>query len=65
MEVGKTVRKVVAVGCWLMLAVAVARPAVEKTAKTVYDYSLVGFDNKEVPLSTFKGKVLLIVNLAS
>jgi glutathione peroxidase len=65
MEVGKIVRKVVGVGCWLMLAVAVARPAVEKPAKTVYDYSLVGFDNKEVPLSRFKGKVLLIVNLAS
>ena len=33
--------------------------------KTVYDYSLVGLDGKEVSLSTYKGKVLLIVNLAS
>jgi len=33
--------------------------------KTVYDYALVGLDGKEVPLSTYKGKVLLIVNLAS
>jgi glutathione peroxidase len=33
--------------------------------KSVYDFSLVGLDGKEVPLSSFKGKVLLIVNLAS
>lgn len=39
--------------------------AVEKPPKTVYDYSLVGFDGKEVSLSAYKGKVLLIVNLAS
>jgi glutathione peroxidase len=33
--------------------------------KTVYDFSLVDMDGKVVPLSTYKGKVLLIVNLAS
>jgi glutathione peroxidase len=33
--------------------------------KTVYDYSLVSLDGKEISLSTYKGKVLLIVNLAS
>jgi glutathione peroxidase len=33
--------------------------------KTIYDYSLVGIDGKVVPLSIYKGKVLLIVNLAS
>ncbi len=33
--------------------------------KSVYDYSLVAFDGKEVSLSTYKGKVLLIVTLAS
>jgi glutathione peroxidase len=33
--------------------------------KTVYDYSLVSLDGKVVSLSTYKGKVLLIVNLAS
>lgn len=50
----------------MMLAVGFIRAAtVEKPAKTVYDYSLVSFDHKEVSLSTFKGKVLLIVNLAS
>jgi glutathione peroxidase len=36
-----------------------------KPKKTVYDYSLVDLDGKETPLSTFKGKLLLIVNLAS
>ena len=64
MEVGKTVRKILALICCLMSAVVVVRSAVEKPAKTVYDYSLVAFDNREVPLSTFKGKVLVIVNLA-
>ena len=39
--------------------------AADKPAKTVYDYSLVEFDGKEVSLSAYKGKVLLIVNLAS
>jgi glutathione peroxidase len=33
--------------------------------KTVYDFSLVDLDGKVVPLASYKGKVLLIVNLAS
>jgi glutathione peroxidase len=33
--------------------------------KTVYDFSLVDMEGKVVPLSSYKGKVLLIVNLAS
>jgi len=36
-----------------------------KPPKTVYDYTLVDLDGKETPLSSFKGKLLLIVNLAS
>ena len=36
-----------------------------KDQHTVYDYSLVDQDGKVVPLSTYKGKLLLIVNLAS
>jgi len=36
-----------------------------KPKATVYDYSLVDLDGKEIQLSTFKGKLLLIVNLAS
>ncbi len=40
--------------------------AVEPQSKqTVYDFSLVDLDGKVVPLSTYKGKLLLIVNLAS
>jgi glutathione peroxidase len=33
--------------------------------QSVYDFSLVDMNGKVVPLSTYKGKVLLIVNLAS
>jgi glutathione peroxidase len=36
-----------------------------KAKKTIYDFSLVDLDGKETPLSSFKGKLLLIVNLAS
>ena len=70
MGIVRTASKGLAVCCWLALATpaglsaGVDKPAV-KPEKTVYDYSLVGFDKKEVPLSTFKGKVLVIVNLAS
>ncbi|HEY3781667.1 MAG TPA: glutathione peroxidase [Fimbriimonadaceae bacterium] len=35
------------------------------TANTVYDFSMKNIDGKDVPLSKFKGKVLLIVNVAS
>jgi len=35
----------------------------EKPEKTAYDYELPGSDGKGVPLSSFKGKTLLIVNL--
>jgi glutathione peroxidase len=36
-----------------------------QTRQSVYDFSLVDLDGKVVPLSTYKGKLLLIVNLAS
>jgi glutathione peroxidase len=36
-----------------------------KPPKTVYDYTLVDLDGKEISLSSFNGKLLLIVNLAS
>jgi len=35
----------------------------EKPEKTAYDYNLPGADGKDVPLSKFKGKYILIVNL--
>lgn len=37
----------------------------QKPEPTVYDFSLVDINGKTVPLSNYKGKVLLIVNLAS
>jgi glutathione peroxidase len=63
MDLRRTSSKMLAVGCCLLLTASVDRAV--PAEKTVYDYSLVAFDGKEVPLSTFKGKVLLIVNLAS
>ncbi|KAA3458075.1 putative glutathione peroxidase 8 isoform X2 [Gossypium australe] len=35
------------------------------TDKTLYDYTVKDIDGKDTPLSKFKGKVLLIVNVAS
>ncbi|XP_015972261.1 phospholipid hydroperoxide glutathione peroxidase, chloroplastic [Arachis duranensis] len=35
------------------------------TEKTIYDFTVKDIDKKDVPLSKFKGKVLLIVNVAS
>ena len=35
------------------------------SAKTIYDFSATAITGKDVPLSDFKGKVLLIVNTAS
>lgn len=40
-------------------------PQNPKAKQTVYDFSLVNQDGNIVPLSNYKGKVLLIVNLAS
>ena len=71
MEFGNTFQIRLAATCLLILAAvaafpaAVDKPAPKPAEKTVYDYSVVTFDNKEVSLSTFKGKALLIVNLAS
>ena len=42
-----------------------ANPQEPSARQTVYDFSLVDMDGKVVPLSTYQGKVLLIVNLAS
>jgi glutathione peroxidase len=42
------------------------KPAeMEKPKQTIYDFSLVGLDGKVVLLSAYKGKVVLLVNLAS
>lgn len=71
MNTCESVLKTAMACCWVLALVissysASTEKAVEKAPeKTIYDYSLVGFNGKEVPLSTFKGKVLVIVNLAS
>lgn len=58
--------KILLLSCWLTVAAAAGQSATsDKPAKTIYDYALVDFHKKEIPLSQFKGKVLLIVNLAS
>jgi glutathione peroxidase len=66
MNLCRIVPRIVTVVCLLAFTApaAFSRPT-ENENKTVYDYSLVALDGKEVPLSTFKGKVLLVVNLAS
>jgi glutathione peroxidase len=63
MELCRTASNILVIGCVLALTAVVGRSA--PAEKTLYDCSLVAFDGKEVPLSMFKGKVLLIVNLAS
>src|SRR5260370_8329571 len=66
MNLCRTAPGILAIGCLLALTpTAGDSAAAENDNKTLYDYSLVAFDGKETPLSTFKGKVLLVVNLAS
>ncbi len=52
----------------LMITLActsLALPDEPATKQTVYDFSLIDINGKTIPLSSYKGKVLLIVNLAS
>jgi glutathione peroxidase len=66
MNLCRTASRILAIGCFLALTPAAGHSELaENDKKTLYDYSLVAFDGKEVPLSTFKGKVLVVVNLAS
>ena len=41
-----------------------ARPAEGKEEKTAYDYNLPGADGKDIPVANYKGKYIVIVNLA-
>jgi glutathione peroxidase len=56
---------VLLLACALLASVEDPKTQPSKSNKTIYDYSLVDLDGKEIPLSSFKGKLLLIVNLAS
>lgn len=60
-----TINRRTMLGVFLALPLSLAWSAAPTPPKTVYDYSLVTLDGKEAPLSAYKGKVLLIVNLAS
>ncbi len=42
-----------------------AEPKAAVSDKTFYDFTMKSIDGKEIPLSTYKGKVLLVVNVAS
>ena len=46
----------------LFLVLGLAMPA---SASSLFDFTLVGIDGKPMPLSQFKGKVVLLVNTAS
>ena len=37
----------------------------EETHKTAYDFSFIAIDGRPLPLTNYKGKVILIVNTAS
>ncbi len=52
----------------VLLAALITVPAGTRAgaaAKSVYDFTMKSIDGKPIPLSTYRGKVLLIVNVAS
>jgi len=51
-----------AVGC---LSIAMATTSKTRHDTTIYDFKMDNIDGKSVPLSKFRGKVLLVVNVAS
>jgi glutathione peroxidase len=67
MELRNNIWKAVVLVLIALLGVALlgAEKPADKSSKTVYDYSLIDLNGKEVSLSGYKGKVLVIVNLAS
>ncbi len=50
---------------WLHLTVEKEAAAPEKAPMSVHDFALKNIDGKETSLAAFKGKVLLVVNVAS
>ena len=49
----------------LALALSLAMPALAYAPKSVYDFTLKSIDGNPTPLASYKGKVLLLVNVAS
>ncbi len=50
---------------FLALALVLTPASVKETNKTLYDFTLNAIDGKATPLDEFRGKVALIVNVAS
>jgi glutathione peroxidase len=50
---------------FIMLAITIVAGAQIQSAASVYDYKLTSIDLEPVPLSQFKGKVVMLVNVAS
>lgn len=48
-----------------LVVTSVLLAMVPLSAASVYDYTLTSIDGKSTPLSSFKGKVLMLVNVAS
>ena len=48
-----------------LLLTSVCLATVPLSAASVYDYTLTSIDGNSTPLSTYKGKVLMLVNVAS
>lgn len=44
---------------------AVSVPPADPSAKTIYDFTMTDIDGHKVPLKKYKGKVILVVNVAS
>ena len=49
----------------LIAAMAVSTVGTGSTHGTIYEFTIKSIDSKDVPLETYKGKVLLVVNVAS
>ena len=49
----------------LFALVALLGMSVMAAEKTIYDFTMNSIDGQPTPLSTFKGKVVLLVNVAS
>ncbi|MFT7002922.1 MAG: glutathione peroxidase [Sulfurimonas sp.] len=50
---------------FLLLILIMTTLVAKDKSMSIYDFNLINIDGKEVPMSSYKGKVLLIVNVAS
>ena len=56
---------VLALGALLVMGSTFSSSRSEKKSRSVLDFTMKNIDGKEVPLSRYRGKVILIVNVAS